>query len=171
MFTDFDNMPDTSRLWIYMANRTLTNGEKQKAETYLREFTEQWQAHGKDLKSSFIIKYKQFIIILVDEAYENISGCSIDASVHLIKKLEKELDVELLSKLFVSFWEEDRIRTVGFKAFIDLCQKDIVHRDTIVFDNTIKTKGELEEMWQFYAVGCWTNKYIKLKNPSKVVFR
>lgn len=171
MYTDFDKMPDSSRIWIYMANRTFTDDEKSKAEKRLRDFTDKWQVHNEDLKASFLIKYKQFIIVSVDEAYRKVSGCSIDASVHMLQELEKELDIELLNKLIVSFWDDDRIKTVGIKEFIDLCQKEIVHKDTIIFDNTIQTKGELEEMWQFYAVGCWTNKFIKLKNPSKVVFR
>ncbi len=170
MYIDFDNMPDTSRLWIYMANRRLTDDEKEKTEKRLQAFIDTWQVHNEDLKASFLIKYKQFIIILVDENYREISGCAIDKSVHLLQALEKELDIEFLNKLIVSFWEDDRIKTVGIKEFIDLCQKEIVHKDTIIFDNTIKTKAELAKYWQWYAIGCWTHKLLKFKHPPKIDF-
>ena len=59
------------------------------------EFLNQWATHGTPLKTGFALPYDHFIVIGLDEAVQGASGCSIDASVHLIQALEKSLTLPL----------------------------------------------------------------------------
>ena len=61
-------------------------------------FMEQWTRHGSNLRGSFTIKYNQFLVLAVDEDFNAISGCSIDASVHFVQELEKIFNVEMMNK-------------------------------------------------------------------------
>ncbi|HBT09769.1 MAG TPA: ABC transporter ATPase, partial [Leeuwenhoekiella sp.] len=46
MLTPFQELSDTSRLWIYQSDRKFTEEELPKLEQYLSAFLEKWTAHG-----------------------------------------------------------------------------------------------------------------------------
>ena len=94
MYINFNELPDTSRVWVYQSNREFTTAELAKITEKLKSFVNSWKRHGEDLKASFRIAYNQFIILAVDESYNNVSGCSIDASVNSIKQLEAEFGID-----------------------------------------------------------------------------
>ena len=101
MLVDFNTLPDDSRIWIYQANRTLTEDEVSEIETKLSKFIQEWTAHGASLNAGFEIKYKRFIVIALDQERNAATGCSIDASVHFIMQLEKDYDIDLMDKMNV----------------------------------------------------------------------
>ncbi len=86
MLVPFKELPESSRVWIYQANRSLSEQELQEINTKLEDFITQWTAHGANLKASFEIRYKRFIILALDQELNAASGCSIDASVHFIQQ-------------------------------------------------------------------------------------
>ena len=53
MLVDFNTLPDDSRIWIYQANRTLTEDEVSEIETKLSKFIQEWTAHGANLNAGF----------------------------------------------------------------------------------------------------------------------
>ena len=98
MLVDFNILPQESRIWIYQANRSFTNEELEAIKVKLNKFIENWTAHGSDLQSGYLIKYKRFIVIGLNQNLNKATGCSIDASVRFIQQLEKEYDVDLMDK-------------------------------------------------------------------------
>ena len=84
MQVDFENLPDNSRIWIYQANRKLSEEEVHSITQQTSQFLEQWTAHGSDLEAGFEVKYNRFIVIGLNQANASASGCSIDSSVHFI---------------------------------------------------------------------------------------
>ena len=78
MFVKFENLPSHSRVWIYQSNRKFTTQEVEFITEKAILFTNQWTKHGSDLQGSLVIKYNQFLILAVDEGFNNVSGCSID---------------------------------------------------------------------------------------------
>ena len=63
MLVSFDQLPDSSRVWIYQANRSFTEEELIEIRSKLDSFIEQWTAHGSDLHAGYSIEYKRFIVI------------------------------------------------------------------------------------------------------------
>ncbi len=98
MYVDFDTLQDNSRVWVYQSSREFNVEEVKAIEAKLKNFVNEWTRHGDDLKASFEIKYNHFIILAVDESFNQVSGCSIDASTHVFKQFENEFKVELLNK-------------------------------------------------------------------------
>ena len=109
MFTQYKNLPSNSRVWIYQADRVFTSEDLEFIALKAEDFINQWTRHGDDLKGSFTIKYNQFLILAVDESFNNVSGCSIDSSVRFIQALEKELQLDLMNKMNITFKDNDRI--------------------------------------------------------------
>jgi len=89
-----NNLPSTSRVWIYQSNRILTDADVNKANELIQGFLPQWKSHGKDLAASIETLHNLFIVVTADEGVEAPSGCSIDSSVKLVKEIGVALNVD-----------------------------------------------------------------------------
>jgi len=161
MLIEFDEMPDSARLWIYQASRSLNENELSFVQKYAEQFLSQWQAHGQSLKSAFRIEYNQFLIISVDESFSQASGCSIDSSVHLIQALEKELQVSFMTTSQVAFLIEEKIELYPFNGLKEKVEQKHVKPDTKVFDNTVKNLAEFRQKWLVPSANTWVGRYFK----------
>lgn len=160
MFVDYQDLPDNSRVWIYQSNREFTQSEMDFIAEKARGFIEQWTRHGQDLKGSFTFKYNHFLILGVDEGYNNVSGCSIDASVHFVQAIEKSLGVDMMDKMNVSFKEGHHINIVKMSAFKEFVKQNKIDGNTDVFNNMIGTKNELETRWEVPASQSWHQRFL-----------
>ena len=161
MLIPFENLPDSSRVWIYQANRPFSDQELQEISTQSEEFITQWTVHGSELKASFEIRYKRFIIFGLDQELNMASGCSIDASVHFIQKLEKQYNVELLDKMNVSYKQGEFIAYKNLIDFRKMAKEKAVSPNTIVFNNLVNTKAEYLSDWEVPASESWHNRFLK----------
>lgn len=160
MLTEFSNLPDEARIWVYQANRKLTDAEVTLIASKTADFLEKWTAHGADLKAGFELKYNRFIVIGLNQENASASGCSIDASVHFIQSLEKELDVDLLDKMNVTFYSGDFIAYKPLADFRKMAKARSVSPNTIVFNNLVNTKAEYLENWEVPAKESWHNRFL-----------
>jgi hypothetical protein len=160
MFIPFDQIAPSSRVWIYQANRRMGVSEKQKVALHLQGFTESWAAHAHPLKSSFQIAYDQFIIIAADESHAMPSGCSIDASVRVIKDIEGALDIQLSNRNLVAFKNTDGIVLVDLKELKQKYADGIWNEGTLTFNNLVTTKSQLEAEWIVPAANTWLKRYV-----------
>ncbi|WP_298765934.1 ABC transporter ATPase [uncultured Polaribacter sp.] len=160
MFTEYTNLPDNSRVWIYQADRAFTANEIEKITEKAIDFINQWTRHGDDLKGSFTIKYNQFLVLAVDESFNNVSGCSIDSSVRFVQALEKELKVDLMDKMNVTFKDNENINLVKLSDFQRFAKEQKVTSQTIVFNNMVQTKKELENNWEIPAKESWHKRFL-----------
>lgn len=160
MLVNFQEMADSSRVWVYQAARPFTEQETAHITTNLTSFLENWQAHGANLKASFLIKYNQFLVLAVDEASNVATGCSIDASVHFIQQIERDLNLDLMNKMNVSFRASDQIATVSMADFKSFAANAKVNSDTIVFNNLVRSKAEFETAWEVAASQSWHARFL-----------
>lgn len=89
-------LPDSARLWVYAADRDLTSAEAATITEQLNAFVAQWAAHGQPLRAAAAVAHNRFVLLAVDETQALPSGCSIDASVGVLRQLEHTLGVGLL---------------------------------------------------------------------------
>jgi hypothetical protein len=160
MLVPFDTMPDTARLWVYQGNRELKTEELPEVKARVEAFLSQWKRHGKDLKASYTIRYNQFLVLLVDETVSDVSGCAIDASVSLIKGLEQDLGIDLTDRMLVTFRDGDNINVVPLSQFREFASEGKILGNTLVFNNLITQKSELESDWEVPAQSSWHNRFI-----------
>ena len=67
---------ENSRVWVYQADRELTNDEVLQAQILLDNFTTGWTAHSNQLKAKGEVRYNRFFILIVDESQAGASGCT-----------------------------------------------------------------------------------------------
>ena len=161
MFTAYKNLPNTSRVWIYQADRTFTEKEVEIISSKAVDFIDQWTRHGDNLKGSFTIKYNQFIVIAVDESFNDVSGCSIDASVRFVQEIENQFNVDLMNKMNVSFKDGENINIVRLPDFQQFVKAQKITHETIVFNNMLQTKGEFETKWEVPVSKSWHNRFLE----------
>lgn len=161
MFIPFNEMPDTSQVWIYQANRSFSENEIEEISDRLEQFLSSWTAHGANLNASFEIKYKRFIVIALDQKLNAATGCSIDASVNFIQQLEKEYNVDLLDKMNVSYKQGEHIAYKTLLDFRKMAKDKAVSPNTIVFNNLVNNKAEYLESWEVPASDSWHNRFLK----------
>lgn len=160
MLVEFNTLPDTSRIWIYQASRSLTDIEMQEISEGLDEFIKEWTAHGSQLQAGYEIKYNRFIIIALDQSQTAASGCSIDASVHFIQNLEKKYDIQLLDKMNVSYKQGDYIVYKPLTDFKKMAKEKAVSKATIVFNNLVINKHEYLHNWEVPAQESWHGRFM-----------
>ncbi|WP_405607198.1 ABC transporter ATPase [Polaribacter sp. Asnod1-A03] len=159
MFTEYKNLPDNSRVWIYQSDREFTSNEIAFITEKAVEFINQWTRHGDDLKGSFTIKYNQFLVLAVDESFNNVSGCSIDSSVRFIQGLENELNLDLMDKMNVTFKDSENINLVKLADFQKFAKAEKITSETIVFNNMVNTKADFERNWEVPAKESWHKRF------------
>jgi len=160
MFVDFNVLPESSRVWVYQADRSFTQQESALIEEKLTGFVHGWKRHGDDLRASFLVKHNQFIVLAVDENYNDVSGCSIDASVHIIKQLQVDLQIDLLNKMNITFRDGDAINTVSMAQFKEFAKLDKIKPETVVFNNMIASKKQFSSAWEVEAGKSWHAKFL-----------
>ena len=161
MLVEFNTLPEESKVWIYQANRSFTDQEIEEIQAKLDEFLENSTAHGSDLESGYLIKYKRFIVIGLNQNLNKASGCSVDASVRFIQELEKEYGVDLLDKMNVSYKQGDFIAYKTLTDFKKMAKEKAVSKNTIVFNNLVTNIAEFNENWEVPASESWHNRFLK----------
>ena len=160
MYTEYQNLPKNARVWIYQSDRELLVEEIEIIASKSEEFITQWTRHGDDLKGSFIIKYNYFLVLAVDENFNNVSGCSIDTSVRFVQGLEKEFNIDFTNKLNVSFRDQNRINIIKLAHFQKFAKDKKIDRQTIVFNNLVQTKQAFENDWETTASNSWHQRFL-----------
>lgn len=160
MLVDFNTLPEESRVWIYQANRSLTEQEIEEIQGKIELFIENWMAHGSDLESGYLVKYKRFIVIGLNQDLNKATGCSIDASVSFIQQLEKDYNIDLMDKMNVSYKQGEYIAYKTLTDFRKMAKDKAVSKNTIVFNNLVTTIAEFKENWEVPASDSWHSRFL-----------
>lgn len=160
MLVPFKDLPGSSRVWIYQANRSFSEQELQEVNAKLEDFIEQWTAHGANLNASFEIRYNRFIIIALDQEMNAATGCSIDASVNFIQQMEKDYNIDLLDKMNVSYKQGEFVAYKSLSDFRKMAKDKAVSPKTIVFNNLVNNKAEYLEDWEVPASESWHKRFL-----------
>lgn len=149
------HISENSRVWIYQSDRVLNPEEEQRIQQKLDEFTSQWLAHGHQLAAYGEIRHSQFLILSVDEQVAGATGCSIDKSVYLMKEIEKEFGIGLFDRFRIAYRDGDQIVNCSKTEFEDLLNKGELNSDTLVFNNMISSRKDLDSSWEVAMKNSW----------------
>lgn len=159
MLVAFEELPKTARVWVYQANKKLTPEEQVLIDAQASQFLNQWAAHGAPLKSSFQILHDQFLVISVDEQFNAASGCSIDASIGLVKGLEGKLSIDFFDRTLVCFIKGDEVFDTPMTGIKGLIADGKINENTLTFNNLVQNLQEFENNWMIPAKESWIKRY------------
>ena len=155
MFIPFQNLPDSSRIWIYQGERLLSNAEVEKINIKAEKFVNEWTAHNLTLHAGFEIFHNLFLVLAVDEKQNDASGCSIDKSVHFIRQLENDSQISLLYRFNIAYKKNNLIEVKPLNDFLKYFKEEKIASSLSVFNNLIQTKGELSTNWEIPLSQSW----------------
>ncbi len=159
MYVPFEQLPASARIWIYQAARPLTAAEQASLEPALHRFATDWTSHGRNLAASAVVLHNQFLVVGLDEAVADASGCSIDSSVRFVQSIEQELGVELLEKSKLAFLVDGEVQLLDRKELRQAVAAGALGPETPYFDNTIGQRGQLLDRWPAPAAATWLTRY------------
>jgi hypothetical protein len=155
-----EDFAPNSRVWIYQCNRIFFMQEALEIEPMLEQFVAQWQAHGAPVKGFANLFFGRFIILMADESNTQVSGCSTDSSVRLIKEIEQKFNVNMFDRTLLSFFIKDKVEQIPLSQLNYAITNGFIQPDTLYFDNTVLTKITLENNWINAAKNTWlANKF------------
>ena len=156
----FEELPDDSRLWVFGAERALGVSESSELLREVDGFLDDWRAHGVPLTAARALRDDRFLMVAVDQASVPPSGCSIDAMVGVLKRVEERLGLSLVEHGAIYYRDASgalrRIDRAGFKRLVEAGE---VTGDTPVFDTTLTRLGALRAgEWERPARASWHGK-------------
>jgi hypothetical protein len=160
MFLPFENLDDRSRIWIYQANRQLTTAEEDVVRDVVRAHCDQWMAHGHDLSTSFRIDHRLFLILAVDEGVTAASGCSIDGSVNMLKRLQDQLGLDFFDRSMAAFPGKGDVKLMPLRELKEAFRAGILNPATLTFNTQVFTLGDLKGRWIMPVENTWLVKYL-----------
>jgi len=161
MYVSFDQLPASARIWIYQANRPFTATELENLQPALRRFADEWTSHGRTLAASVAVLHQQFLVVGLDEAVADASGCSIDASVRFVQGIEQQLGIQLLEKSRMAFLLDGTVTLLDRTALKGAVAAGSLQADTPYFDATRTTVGQLQAGWPAPAGTTWLARYFQ----------
>ena len=155
-----DSMPAHARVWIYKAARDLSQAEQKLVHERGAAFTGAWAAHGAPLDACVEVLFGRFVVIAVDEAQAEASGCSIDKSVGFIKQLEHDLNLMLTDRMVVVHEDANGITSCRLQDLPILLKDGAISGATIVYDDLVGTVGELQERFRVPLRESWMQRFL-----------
>lgn len=160
MFVSFDALPDTSRLWVFQSNRLLLDKEQDYIQNQLNDFIKSWETHGVAMQASFELKYGCFVIIAADEDTQSASGCSIGALTTLFKSIESTLELSFFDRFAMAVELDGKIEVMPLNEFKEAIRQGRVEADSLVFNNLIANKLDMQSAWKLPLKNSWQKRYL-----------
>lgn len=157
---DWKNLPDDSRVWIYQADRLLTDAEVAHIQNAAKQFVEGWSTHGTPLQADIDIFDHLFLMVMVDEHHASASGCSIDKSVAFVRAMENDLKLSFMDRMKVAVEINSGIELVSLHALSDLKQAGKITDHTLVHNPLVKDKKEFLAGFKLPISESWHKQFL-----------
>ena len=161
MYIDFEKLNKSSKVWVFQSSSEIPASLLQNISIDSKDFLEQLNSHGRNLKSSFKLMYNHFLIIAVENSKNEISGCSIDTITRFVKNLELKYNLSFFDRLIVKYKKNnENIKSASLNEFKTICKTKMIDDDITVFNNLVKNIDELENIWETNIHNSWLKRYL-----------
>ncbi len=150
-----------SRVWIYQSTRPFNTRESLDIEISIKNFTNNWQSHGNDVKAFGNLFFDYFLILIADETKAGVTGCSTDSSVHFVKELGLKYQVDFFDRNNLAFIMDDQVQLLALNQLQSAFEKNFINAETAYFNNIVQTKIELETSWIIPIKQSWLAERLK----------
>ena len=155
-----DTMPAHARVWVYKSTTAFTPEQREAILENGAAFVHGWAAHGAALDACVDVSHDRFVVIAVDEEQAMASGCGIDKSVRFVQDLERIMGVQLTDRMVLWYEMEEELHSARVTDLPRLVASGAITADTIVFDDLVATKGDLDEHFRAPLRETWMARYL-----------
>ncbi|MFZ4633978.1 MAG: hypothetical protein ACOYNO_07220 [Saprospiraceae bacterium] len=150
-----------SRVWMYVADRALTDAEAATVDAQMQVFCKQWTAHNVALKARGEVFGHRVLLLMVDESRAGASGCSIDKSVHFLEQLGHDMQIDWFDRMQFGWLDDDGVINFASRdAFSKAVADGIVSPRTPVLNTLADTLEKLQtNFWMPFELS-WHKKLV-----------
>ena len=99
---------------------------------------------------------------MADESLVQVSGCSTDSSVRVIKSIERQYDVNLFDRLSITFLVKNQPEVLPMGQVQYAIDKGYINGETLLFNNLVATKGDMLRNWLQPLQYSWMKDRVQL---------
>ncbi len=160
MIRDLIALDNSSKVWIYQADRDFTYDELDEARPMIFSFLDSWTSHNHDLLTYGNIFHLRFLAFFVDETIAGASGCSIDKSVHFVESLGDKLGINFFDRSTFSFIKDDEVQFIDKANLKAAYENKSIDDETLFFNHLVQTKHDFLKHWLVPLSQSWHKKFI-----------
>jgi len=161
-----EDLPNSSRTWVFGADRTLSSTESKILLQEVDEFLPQWKAHGAELTVGRKWSDGRFLTVAVDQSTAGASGCSIDGLFRALKSIEPKLGASMVTSGLIFYKDSNgAVQSVSRERFTELGARGEVGPQTRVFDTTVTSLAEWRARFELDLKESWHARLAKQKQP------
>jgi len=147
LLNPFNNLSDHSKIWVYCFHETLTEFQLNEIRSKIETFTQNWTAHNNQLTAKGCLLLNHLIVLAVDEEKSSASGCSIDKSIHFLKTLMLDYNIDLFNRNLMAIYTNNNVSFIELSTLKAMLANNQMDAGQLYFDNTIHTLGLLRTKW------------------------
>lgn len=163
----FPELPDDARLWIFTADRSLSDADQAHLSEELGRFVEQWTSHGRPVPGAVAIHADRFVLVGA-HLEGGVSGCGIDSLTHAVERAGEHQGIAWADGLRVVYRDgEGAIQVVPRPVFRRRAREGAITTATPVFDTTADTVGAMRTNGLERPAGStWHGRVFRLMEPA-----
>lgn len=159
MLVPYESLSEIAKTWVYPSSRKFYKNELVEVEDKIKKFISNWKIKDPNFKASYRFLHDRFVVILAE--HDSVfNHQDLDEVVRFILAMQTEYEIELLDRMNVCFKQGEFVQYKEVKEFKKLLKNKSVSDKTIVFDNLIQTKEELENYWEIPITESWYNRFL-----------
>jgi hypothetical protein len=155
MTIPFSQMPPNAKVWIYASNTIINAAQLEIINQMAVPFIQNWTAHQNQLKAEFAVLYNCFLVFMVDEGFNEISGCGIDKSVKLVKDIEQATGLNLFDRLKIQITDNQEVSILTKSEILNKIENKQLPMNVKTFNNQVSTKEQFDSNWQINIEKAW----------------
>ncbi len=152
--------PDDARVWVYQSPIPIDEEKVGEVNQHLERFAEKWTSHNRALHAAAGLLHDRFLVLVVNEANAEASGCSIDSSVRFIQQLNQHYGVDFMDRLHFAYLDNDKVKVLHKDEFAQEYERGAISDETLVFDNLVRTKADFIGQWVKPLSESWMKRFV-----------
>ncbi|MEP0548273.1 MAG: hypothetical protein ABJF88_15155 [Rhodothermales bacterium] len=163
----FPTLPPDARLWIFTADRSLSESDQDHLRDTLVGFVAQWTSHGRSVPGDVALTEDRFVLVAAHLA-GGVSGCGIDSLVHAVEQAGSAIGIQWVDGLHIVFRDEaGAVEVLPRPAFRQRVRDGAVTAETPAFVTTLDTVGALREGGLARPAGStWHGRTFRIPEPA-----
>lgn len=166
------SLSDNAHVWLFAANRALSDDEQTAALAQTRSFLDGWTSHGRPVPGEAELLHQRVLVVgghlSEDELNAGVSGCGIDSLTRAVEGAAAKLGFDWAGVLDVLYYDvHGTLRIVSRSEFRRLAGAGAVTSESLVLDLTTTSAGELRTNGaKRRAADTWHAGLIRLAQPA-----
>ncbi len=153
--TNFDEIANDAKAWVYTSSQEFTEAQLSDIEKYAEVFLSQWDSHGKIVKGNIQVLKNRFIAVFADTEGDTMCGRAQDSSIKFIKELEEILSLSLMDRMLIAFNHGNSVLALPFNQLREKLATGEVSTSSSFYNGLITSKAEFLSNWETPIEGSW----------------